>query len=342
MEYAVLANLWYFIIGFCVIAYTVLDGFDLGVGILHPFIKGDENRRIFLNAIGPVWDGNEVWLVIVVGALFAGFPSAYATLFSGFYNICMLLLTALIFRACAIEFRSQRASPKWRSLWDIVFSIASFGIAFGIGLTLGNLVAGIPLDEHHDLIHQQFHPWQPYPILVGLVTVALFAMHGAIYLVMKTEGDLQTTLRRWTNRAIMIFIFFYMLTTWATLIYMPHMHARMQTMPYLFVVALLAMLAIANVPRQMKKRKSFYAFLSSTAGIALLVAIFGIGTYPEIIHSSVNPATNSLTILNSASSELTLIVLLIIVAIGVPLVLAYGTCVYRIFRGKVRVGPTGY
>jgi cytochrome bd ubiquinol oxidase subunit II len=342
MEYAVLANLWYFIIGFCIIAYTVLDGFDLGVGILHPFIKGDENRRIFLNAIGPVWDGNEVWLVVVVGALFAGFPSAYATLFSGFYNICMLLLTALVFRACAIEFRSQRPSKKWRFTWDMIFSIASLGIAFGIGFALGNLVQGVPLDEHHDLIREQFNPWQPYPILVGLTTAALFAMHGSIYLVMKTEGSLQTKLRNWTNRTIMLFILFYMMTTWATLVYMPHMTSRMKDMPYLFFFAMISMFVIASVPLQMSKGKSFRAFLSSSAGIAFLVAIYGIGTYPEIIHSSVNPATNSLMILNAASSELTLIVLLIIVAIGVPLVLAYSTCIYRVFMGKVRLGPTSY
>lgn len=342
MEHTLLADLWYCIIGFCIIAYTVLDGFDLGVGILHPLIKGDMNRRVFLNAIGPVWDGNEVWLVVVAGALFAGFPEAYATLFSGFYSLCMLLLMALIFRACAIEFRSQSNLPRWRNCWDIIFCIASLGIAFGIGVVFGNLIAGIPLDEHHDLIREQFNPWQPYPILVGLTTVALFAMHGSIYLVMKTEGKLQATLRRWTNRTIAIFIFFYMIVTWATLVYMPHMLERMHSMPYLFVVVLLAFLAIINVPRQMKKDQSFLAFLSSSAGIGLLVAIFGIGTYPEMIHSSINPATNSLTIMNAASSELTLIVLLIIVAIGVPLVLAYGTCIYRIFRGKVRIGHTSY
>ncbi len=342
MDSPILANIWYFVIGIAIIAYTVLDGFDLGVGILHPFTKGDENRRIFLNSIGPVWDGNEVWLVIVGGALFAGFPEAYATLFSGFYDLCMLLLMSLIFRAVAIEFRSQRYSPTWRSCWDIIFSLASLGIAFGIGLTLGNLIAGIPLDANHDLIQEQFHPWSPYPVIVGITTVALFAMHGAIYLVMKTEGKLQETLCRWSKRTITIFLLCYAVTTWATLTYMPHMHDRMRAMPYLFGVAVLALLAILNVPREMQKQKYFLAFLSSSAGIALLVAVFGIGIYPELIHSSVSPATNSVTIANAASSGLTLTVLLIIVAIGVPLVLAYGTCIYRIFRGKVQIGHMSY
>ncbi len=342
MTHPILADLWYFVVGFSLIAYTVLDGFDLGVGILHPFTKTDENRRVFLNAIGPVWDGNEVWLVIIGGALFAGFPEAYATLFSGFYNLCMILLMALIFRACAIEFRSQRASPKWRSTWDIVFSISSLVIAFGIGLALGNLIVGLPLDQNHDLIREQFHEWGPYPILVGITTVALFAMHGSIFLVMKTEPPLQNDLRRWATRAIMLFLLCYAFTTWATLAYMPHMLERMRAIPILFFVAILALLAIMNVPREMKKRNEFRAFLSSACGIALLVAIFGIGTYPELIHSSVNSETNSLTILNAASSELTLGILLIIVAIGIPLVLAYGTCIYRIFRGKVKVGKHSY
>ena len=128
---------WYLILGIAVTLYVILDGFDLGVGMLHPFAKNDLDRRIFLNAIGPVWDGNEVWLVIVGGAMFAGFPDMYAALFSGFYNLCMILLCGLMFRAVAIEFRSKRPSSTWRSIWDWVFSISSFLIAFGLGLSFG-------------------------------------------------------------------------------------------------------------------------------------------------------------------------------------------------------------
>jgi len=342
MDHNILATLWYLVVGVSIIAYTVLDGFDLGVGILHPFAKGDERRRIFLNAIGPVWDGNEVWLVIVGGALFAGFPEAYATLFSGFYNLCMLLLAALIFRACAIEFRSKRESHKWRNFWDIVFSLSSLTIAFGIGFAMGNLVEGVPLDSNHDLIKSQFNPWKPYPILLGLTTVSLLAMHGAIYLVMKTEGKLQLDLRRWCTRTIGIFILFYLLTTWATLIYMPHMIDRMRTMPFLFAVAALALLAIMNVPREMTHKRFFRAFLSSSSGIALLVTVFGIGIFPELIHSTIDPKNNSLTLMNAASSPLTLTILLVIVAIGVPLVLAYTFYIYRTFRGKVRISSSSY
>ncbi len=334
--------LWYLVVGVSVIAYAILDGFDLGVGILHRFTKTDQERRVFLNAIGPVWDGNEVWLVIVGGALLAGFPPVYAMLFSGFYNLCMILLGALIFRATAIEFRSQRPSKAWRATWDTVFCLASLTIAFGIGLALGNLAVGVPLDAEGDLIAEQFNAFGFYQILIGLMAAALFAMHGAIYLVMKTEGELQKKLERWTMHSIVIFTSFYLLTTYATIKYLPHMLDRMKETPVLFAIPILTLLAILNVPREMHKQRAGRAFAFSCLGIALLISIFGIGTYPILVRSTVDPVNNSLTALNASSSPFTLIVLLVIVAIGVPLVLAYGTCVYRIFSGKVKIGPTSY
>jgi cytochrome d ubiquinol oxidase subunit II len=342
MSHELLATLWYLVVGFSIIAYTILDGFDLGVGILHLFARGDQNRRIFLNAIGPVWDGNEVWLVIVGGALFAGFPEAYATLFSGFYNLCMILLAALIFRACAIEFRSKGSSTQWRNFWDVIFFLGSLLIAFGVGLALGSLVEGIPLDANHDFVKAEFNLWRPYPILLGWTSVALVTMHGAIYLTMKTEGGLQRDLQRWCKRAIALFIFFYVVTTCATLLYMPHMLDRMRELPFLFGVSLFALLAILNVPREMKRRKFFRAFLSSSGGIALLILLFGIGMFPDLIHSTIDPKNNSLTLMNAASSSLTLRVLLIIVAIGIPLVLMYMSYIYRTFRGKVRLTSSSY
>lgn len=334
--------LWYFVVGFAMIAYTILDGFDFGVGILHPFAKTDIERRTFLNAIGPVWDGNEVWLVIVGGALFAGFPEVYATVFSGFYNLCMCLIAALIFRAVAIEFRSQKPSTTWRTVWDMVFAFASLLIAFLIGLGLGNLVQGIPLDANHDLVVEHFSILRPYPILVGIMSTALFTMHGAIYLVMKTEGHLQARLMKWTTRTIIIFIACYAATTWATLTYMPHMVDRMRDEPYLYLIVLGAVLAIANIVREERRRNFGRAFISSCIGIALFVAIFGIGTYPVLVRSQLDPKANSLTIFNSSSSALTLEVLLIIVLIGIPFVIGYGIWIYRIFRGKVKIGKSSY
>jgi len=333
---------WYLVLGLSLIAYTCLDGFDFGVGILHPFAKTDLERRTFLNAIGPVWDGNEVWLVIVGGALFAGFPEVYATAFSGFYNMLMTLIAALIFRAAAIEFRSQKPSKTWRGTWDWVFSIASLMIAFIIGLGLGNLIEGIPLDANHDLQTHLFTSLRPYPILVGIMAVSLFTMHGGIFLMMKTEGALQKKLTIWTAKAIGFFIFWYFLTTCATLVYMPHMTERMLDHPALFLVGLAALLAILNVQREAWKGRFGSAFLSSCLGIGCFIALFGVGTFPLLIRSNINPDMYSLTVFNSASSVLTLKVLLIIVIIGIPLVIGYGIWIYRIFRGKVRIDPHSY
>jgi len=334
--------LWYLVIGVCVIFYVALDGFDLGVGIMNFFTKKDEDRRIFLNAIGPVWDGNEVWLVIVGGALFAGFPGVYATLFSGFYNLCMLLLAGLIFRAVAIEFRSKRASPRWRSIWDAVFSLSSLFISFGLGLILGNLIIGVPLDANGDFVGSFALFFRPFPILIGLFTVSLLMMHGAIFLAMKTEGKLHQCVRIWAKRCILLFVGFYVITTLVTWFFMPHMLERFYQNPPLLVVPLLALLSILNVPRMFTRNNDGWAFLSSCACIALLFCVFGIGTFPNLVRSTLNTETASLTFINSSASALTLKVLLIIVAIGIPLVLAYSALIYRIFRGKVQLEKSSY
>lgn len=337
-----LAFLWYLVIGVSIFFYVILDGFDLGVGMLHLLTKKDEDRRIFLNAIGPVWDGNEVWLVIVGGALFAGFPNVYATLFSGFYNVCMLLLAALIFRAVGIEFRSKHPEKTWRSLWDGVFAVSSFVIAFGLGVVLGNLIEGIPLNEHGDFIGSFALFFRPYPLLIGLFTVSLLTMHGSIFLTMKTEGALHERLRRWVNKSIVVFLSLYAITTVVTWKFMPHMVVRMKEAPLFLLLPLITVLALLNVPREFSKKKDGMAFCFSCFGILCLVLLFGVGIFPNLVRSSLSPETFSLTFENSASSTLTLKVLLTIVAIGVPLVLAYGFFVYRIFRGKVKLGPTSY
>ena len=342
MSETTLALLWYLVIGISVVFYVALDGFDLGVGILHMFARKDNERRVFLNAIGPVWDGNEVWLVIVGGALFAGFPDVYATLFSGFYNLCMILLMGLIFRAVAIEFRSKRPSLRWRYIWDTIFCIASFMIAFGLGLTLGNLMEGVPLNENKDFVGDFSLVFRPYPVFIGLFTVVLLMMHGAIFLAMKTEAALQERVRIWAKRCILLFIAFFVLTTATTWMTMPQMVERFIQQPWHLLVPLAAVLSILNVLREFSRNNDGWAFLSSCFCIILLFCIFGIGTFPNLVVSTINPAQNNLTFYNSAASALTMKVLLIIVAIGVPFVLAYGTLIYRVFRGKVKIGPMSY
>lgn len=338
----VLEIFWYIVIIASVLFYATLDGFDLGVGSLHLFARTDEERRVFLNAIGPVWDGNEVWLVVLVGGLFAGFPYAYATLLSSFYIPLTFLITGLIFRAVAIEFRSKVSHKSWRSFWDFSFFVASTLIAFAIGVALGNMVAGIPLNETHDYVGGSLLTFlTPYSILTGVLVVSLFMMHGAIFLVMKTEGSLQEHLKRWINPTIIFFIIIYAVATMATLVYQTQMTDRLRERPYLFIIVILNILCIANIPREIHHNRPGFAFISSCGNIALLLILFAIGSFPVLIRSSIHP-DGSLTVWNAAATPKTLTVLSIIVLIGIPLVIAYGFYVYRIFRGKVKIDHMSY
>ena len=336
-----LNTIWFVLVGVLFTGYAILDGFDLGVGALHLFARTDEERRVFLNAIGPVWDGNEVWLVTGGGALFAAFPMVYATAFSGFYLAFMLLLFALLFRAVAIEFRSKQPMRWWRRMWDVAFAGGSVLSAFLIGVTMGNVAWGVPLDAHHEFAGTFLGLLRPYPLLLGVTTVALFAMHGAIYLVMKTEGELHNRVRRWINPAIIAFILCYVIFTLATLLYVPHITAAIKQEPGFFVVVVLAVLAIANIPRAVTHGRDFQAFLSSGAAMVCLMALFGIGMYPNLLYSQPQPE-NSLNLVNAASSQKTLGIMLIIALIGLPIVLAYSVSIYWIFRGKVKLDRTSY
>lgn len=336
-----LNTVWFVLIGVLFTGYAMLDGFDLGVGALHLFTKKDEHRRILLNAIGPVWDGNEVWLVTGGGALFAAFPNVYATVFSGFYFVFVLLLVALIFRAVAIEFRSKQPMRWWRQMWDVSFAAGSVLSSFLIGVAMGNIAWGIPLDERGEFVGSFFDLFHPYSILLGVTTVALFAMHGAIYAAMKTEGDLHEQLRGWINQTIIFFVISYAITTMATLLYVPHMAARVRANPWLFSIALLNMLAIANIPREVSRRRDGRAFVSSCLAMLALMTLFGLEMYPHLILSNPHPE-RSLTIYNAASSDKTLGIMLTIALIGVPLVLAYTVSIYWIFRGKVKLDRMSY
>jgi cytochrome bd ubiquinol oxidase subunit II len=333
--------IWFILVGALLMGYAILDGFDLGVGALHLLSKTDMERRIILNSIGPVWDGNEVWLVTAGGALFAAFPEVYATVFSGFYIAFMFLLFVLIFRAVAIEFRSKQDKLRWRKTWDIAFSISSVTIALLMGIALGNIIIGIPIGSDKEFSGTFLSLLNPYSILVGITTVSLFMMHGAIYLVMKTEGELQIKIRTWVNNTIIFFVICFVTTTMATLIYFPNMINHFKDYPALFLIAILNMLAIANIPREIHKNKEFKAFLSSSASIALLLVLFAIGIFPNIVLS--NPVIqNSLNIYNSASSQKTLMIMLIVAIIGMPFVIAYTIIIHKIYKGKVKLDETSY
>lgn len=322
--------------------YAILDGFDLGVGILHLFSSKDEERRLMLNSIGPVWDGNEVWLVTAGGALFAGFPPIYATITSGFYLPVMALLGALIFRAVAIEVRSKSPSEWWRWTWDVLFAGASLLIAFILGVTMGNLVQGVPLTMEGEFDGSLSHIITPYSVAIGVMTTALFMMHGALYLMLKTDGAFHDKMRKFVNPTIIFFILSFVISTFATLIYYPHMVDIFKERPFFFGIALIAVFAIANIPREINKKRDFRAFLCSCVNIACLMALYGIGTYPNVVRNTLDPDNGSLTVFNSSSSALTLEIILLMALIGMPLVVGYTASIYWIFRGKVRLEETSY
>ena len=200
-----LRTVWFILLGVLLAGYAILDGFDLGVGILHPGARDDGERRIFMNSIGPLWDGNEVWLVTFGGALFAAFPEAYATAFSAFYLPFMLLLCALIFRAVSMEFRSKSESPVWRRSWDWSFFLSSLAAAVLFGIAVGDSMLGIPIGPDREFHGGLLDLLRPYSLLVGALNASMFAMHGAIYLHLKTEGQLQRRVRGWMWRAFGLF-----------------------------------------------------------------------------------------------------------------------------------------
>lgn len=333
--------IWFLLVGILFTGYAILDGFDFGVGILHLFVRKDEDRRILLNSIGPVWDGNEVWLVTGGGALFAAFPGAYATVFSGFYNAFMLLLAALIFRAVSIEFRSKRPSPAWRRAWDIAFASGSFLAALLIGVAMGNITRGIPLDSQGDFIGTFLGLLNPYSLLLGVTVVALFAMHGAIFLVLKTEGELQSTIKRWVPGLITLFLMLFIAFNIATFFECPNLVETMKTRPYGFAVLALDIVAALSIGYLTSKGREFPAFIMSALTMALLMAVLGISYFPNIVMSMPDPA-NSLTVTNCSSTAKTHGIMLVIAGIGVPIVLAYTASIYWIFRGKTKLGHVGY
>jgi cytochrome d ubiquinol oxidase subunit II len=337
-----LNNLWFFLFVAIVSGYLILDGFDLGVGILHPFVaRSDEERRLNLNSIGPIWDGNEVWLILAGGVLFAAFPIVYAAMFSGFYPAIMLVLLVIILRTVAIEFRSKREGGRWRRGWDLVFFIASAGMALLLGVAFGNLITGVPLDQQGvvtidnllDLLH-------PFALLVGATTVAMLALHGAIYLNLKTDGALQERVRRFLPWLTGIFV----VLGAATVLTMAlnddePVHVYADVWPLVFPLGAAA--AFAGAWFLLRRGEDALALVSSGAMIALLVFSTAVGLFPNLLISSTN-TTYNLTVSNSASQNNTLTVMLIIALIGIPFVLLYTAGAYYIFRGKVRLSPDSY
>ncbi len=335
-------TLWFIVVGFLFTGYAVLDGFDFGAGAWHLFFKKDEERRLAMNAVGPVWDGNEVWLVIAGGALFAGFPIMYATLFSSLYVPFMLFLVFIIFRAVSIEFRGKEEGKRWRKTWDIAYSVSSIALGFLLGVVLGNLIHGIAVGPNYLYEGPGFFEFlNPYALLVGLTSLLIFMVHGGIFLTMKTEGDLQQQVMGLRKKANWVFIAVYVVLTIVSLSFYPHLMDKLKEAPALWIIPVLALAAIAAVPWLNQKEKHGQAFIVSTLSIIFLIATVAMELYPNMLLSSVDPQHN-LDIYNAASSQKTLGIMLTIVAMGTPLFAVYIAFLYRSYKGKVRLDENSY
>ncbi|RYJ51318.1 cytochrome d ubiquinol oxidase subunit II [Flavobacterium petrolei] len=335
-------TLWYLVIGLLFSGYAILEGFDFGAGAWHLFLKKDLSRRIAINAIAPVWDANQVWLVIGGGALFAGFPVMYATMLSAMYVPFMLFLMFNVLRAVAIKFRSDEEMLWWRKTWDYVYSISSIMISFLLGVVLGNILQGFALGPNFAYKGDMFFSFlSPYAIMVGLTTLSLFMTQGAIYLLLKTEGRLHARLTFLLKKGMIFFIISFGITTLYTLVFIPEVTENFRANPLYFVVPLISFLAVANVPRLASKKRYMLALVFSSLTMAFLLVLVALQLYPTLLISTIDPKY-SVTIYNAASSQKSLGIMLTIVVIGTPLLAAYFIFLYRTFNGKVKLDDTSY
>jgi len=330
-----LNTIWFLLVGVLIAGYALLDGFDLGVGVLSLFSRGEKERGLLMKAIGPVWDGNEVWLLTAGGALFAAFPPVYATVFSGFYLAFMLLLVALIFRAVSLEFYSKLDSPSWRRAWGWAFGLGSLLPAILFGVAFGNILRGIPIDQDGAFTGSFLGLLNPYAILLGLLSLSMIVMHGAAYMTLKVDGLLQARMARWAIGGWAATAVLYLAATLATMFVSPVLFEGMVTNPLFYVLLALLLVAIPLAPASLQSAKYGRAFVASGVLLASMIAMAGISLYPRLV-PSLTDLDFSLTIYNASSTPRTLTAMLIIALIGVPIVLAYTAFVYWVFRGKVQ------
>lgn len=342
MSHAFLQNAWYILVGVLLLGYAILDGFDLGVGVLSPFVaKNDKERRPLYNAIGPFWDGNEVWLLTGGGALFAAFPHVYATVFSGFYLALMLVLFALITRAVALEFRSKVESPKWRRVWDWAFFAGSLLPALLTGVAAGNVIRGVPLDSQMEFTGNFFTLLNPYSLIVGLAGLAMFITQGAAYLMLKTDGPVALRAKRiasWSSIALLVLFVIGGIVAWVDL---PYRYDNYLRNPIAWIVPLLAIAFMVATRLSLKKGPAARTFLLSSLSIAGLMSVWGVANYPYMLPAR-NAADLGLTIFNASASQTSLTTMFIIALIGMPIVIAYTVYIHWVFRGKVRAQDAHY
>jgi cytochrome bd ubiquinol oxidase subunit II len=331
-----LNTIWFILVTVLFIGFFFLEGFDYGVGILMPFLgKKDEERRAIINTIGPVWDGNEVWMITAGGALFASFPHVYATLFSGFYLALVLMLVALILRGVAFEYRQKFADKASRSRWDWAIFIGSALPALLWGVAVGNLMRGVAIDENMYYWGGLLPLLNPYSILGGLVFVALFTMHGANYLALKTEGDIEkrakdVAFKSWIVATVLTVAFVVWTFIATDILTKPGING--------LIPAVLAAVSLLSVGYFSKRAKYGSAFIGGSLAVVFATIMVFAGLFPRILISTTNPEY-SLTIYNASSTPYTLTVMTIVAVIFVPIVLAYQIWTYRVFRARIKTDP---
>jgi len=344
-DFLSLQGFWFVVIGVLWAGYLVLEGFDFGVGMLMRLIgRNDAERKAVIGTIEPVWDGNEVWLIVAGGATFAAFPNWYATLFSGYYIVFFLILIALIFRGVAIEYRTKRDDRRWRSAWELAIVLGSALPAFLWGLTFANIVHGVPIDSHGEFSGGLLDLFGGYAILGGLASLALFAFHGAVFLTLRTTGEVRLRAKKFAIRlvvpaaALVLAIF-----VWSAADSGGTDGKWIAAAVLAGIAALLLTLSLGLVFRD----RDGAAFAATALAICSGVAAFFVGLYPNVLVSSTRQGNlfgtvttvNSLTVFSSSSSHHTLATMAIVALIFTPVVLAYQTWTYWVFRARLRGDP---
>ncbi len=343
-------TVWFVLVAFMLSMYVMLDGFDLGAGAIHLFAaRNNAERLAILRAIGPVWDGNEVWLIAAGGTLFFSFPVLYASSFSGFYLPLMIVLWLLMLRGISIEMRTLIKYPLWASFWDGVFFIGSALLAIFFGAALGNVIRGVPLDNKgvfFEPLWTDFNPFSKvtgildwYTILTGLFALAILVAHGANFIAIKTEGELNIRTRRISRIAWIVTVVLTILVTIATFVVQPLVWTNFISRPWGFIFPIIAFLGLLGLGYWNFKPHDFFAFFSSSAFILGMLASAAFGLYPDVLPAA-DPA-NSLTIQNASASAYGLAVGLVWWSIGILLAVIYFVFTYRLFRGKVSMDEAG-
>jgi cytochrome d ubiquinol oxidase subunit II len=343
--------IWFWLVALMIVAYVVLDGFDIGVGILHPFLaRTEEERQISVRTIGPVWDGNEVWLIAAGGTLFFAFPLLYASAFSGFYLALMIVLWLLIMRALGVELRMHMEIRVWRAFFDGVFFISSLLLAVLYGAALANVIRGVPLGEDGYFFLPLWTNWrigpEPgildwYTVIGGVLALVALALHGALYLAVKTEANLQLRARAAAMYLSVALLAITVVSLPATIAARRDGLDNYWAHPIAFVVPAAIFAALAGIMFFSRKQDDRKAFASSCVYLAMMLVGAAVALYPRLLPSSSDSA-NDITIQKALSGPHTLHVGLVWWAFGMALAIMYFVIVYRMFRGKVSLEPGGY